>query len=245
MVLSKNNSGSGITLVSWNVRGLGLATKRAKILSHLKSLSADVAFLQETHIRPKECNLLRCRWADQIYQSTFSSKARGVAIIIKKNTSFNHISTVTDPNGHFLIVTGYLYSMHVTLVNIYGPNLDDPGFFRKIFNKLTDLSNTNLIVAGDYNLVMDVHLDRSSSRDCAPSNASTTLKCIMSSSNIVDIWRIQHPDEREYSFFSSVHRSYSRIDFFLVDAKLIPIVANSNYHNILISDHAPTLLFSI
>lgn len=103
----------------------------------------------------------------------------------KKNSSFNHISTVTDPNGRFLIVTGYLYSMHVTIVNIYGPNLDDPGFFRKIFNKLTDLSNTNLIVAGDYNLVMDVHLDRSSSRDCAPSNASTMLKCIMSSSDIL------------------------------------------------------------
>lgn len=64
--------------------------------------------------------------------------------------------------------------MHVTLVNIYGPNFDDPGFFCRIFNMLPDLSNTNLITAEDHNLVLDVHLDRSSSRDCTPSSASVT-----------------------------------------------------------------------
>lgn len=79
----------GINLVSWNVHGLGHSIKRAKVFAHLNSLAADVLVLQETHIRSSEQKHLRCSWADQIFQSTFSSKARGVAIIIQRNIPFN------------------------------------------------------------------------------------------------------------------------------------------------------------
>src|SRR4029434_9188646 len=44
-----------------------------------------------------------------------------------------------DPNGRYIVVTGHIYSHHVTLVNVYGPNSDDPDFFRKIFNLLPSL----------------------------------------------------------------------------------------------------------
>lgn len=39
-----------LQLVSWNVRGLGSVVKRGKVFKHLKSLCADVIFLQETHV---------------------------------------------------------------------------------------------------------------------------------------------------------------------------------------------------
>lgn len=212
--MTPRGNDEGINLVSWNVRGLGHSIKRSKVFAHLNFLAADVSFLQETHIRPSEQERLRCSWANQIFQSTFSSKARGVAIIIRKNIPFKHISTLCDPNGRYIIVTGHLYSLHVTLLNIYGPNIDDAAFFRKTFEKLPDLSNTNLIVAGDHNVILDFHLDRSASKICNPSNASTVLNNIITSTNLVDIWRLQHPTEREYSFFSNKHKSYSRIDFF-------------------------------
>ncbi len=57
---SLSSRGGGITFTSWNVRGLGHAIKRAKVFSHLKSLAADVIFLQETHIKPTRAKLLRC-----------------------------------------------------------------------------------------------------------------------------------------------------------------------------------------
>ena len=232
MLPVNSSRGKGVTMVSWNVKGLGHPIKRAKVFTHLKSLSSDLVFLQETYIRPSEQSRLRCNWAGHIFQSTFSSKAHGVAIIIKKNIPFHHINTISDDSGRFLIVTGQLYSIHVTLVNIYGPNVDDVGFFRKIFGKLPDLSNTNLIIAGDFNAILDWHLDRSSKKQSSPSNASVTLNSLISSTNIVDIWCLQHPTDREYSFFSKLHNSYSRIDFFLLDSKLL-------YHNTVISDHAP------
>lgn len=143
---------------------------------------------------------------------------------------------MSDPNGRFILVTGYINSFHVTLLNVYGPNFDDPAFFRKIFSSLPDLSDTHLIVGGDFNCVLDSRLDRS-----AQSNHSYTssmvLNDLMSSMNLVDIWRLGHPTDRDYSFFSQMHKSFSRIDYFLIDSKLISNVIASKYHNILISDH--------
>lgn len=170
----------------------------------------------------------------------FPAKLEALLLLSGYNIDFKHISTLCDPNGRYIIVTGHLYSLHVTLLNIYGPNIDEPAFFRKTFEKLPDLSNTNLIVAGDHNVILDSHLDRSASRICNPSNASTVLNNLIASTNLVDIWRLHHPTDRKYSFFLNKHKSYSRIHFFLLDAKLISNVTNTKYYNILISDHAPT-----
>lgn len=45
--------------------------------------------------------------------------------------------------------------------------------------------------------------------------------------------------QAEYSFHSRVHKVYSRIDYSLVDGKLLPSSYNVKYHNIIISDHCP------
>lgn len=39
-------------------------------------------------------------------------------------------------------------------------------------------------------------------------------------------------------FFSSVHKSYSRIDYFLLDAKLLSTVESVTYHPTVVSDHS-------
>jgi hypothetical protein len=57
---SLSSRGVGITFTSWNVRGLGHSIKTAKVFSHLKSLAADIIFLQETHIKPTRAKLRRC-----------------------------------------------------------------------------------------------------------------------------------------------------------------------------------------
>ena len=148
-------------------------------------------YLQETHIRPTKEKLLRCSWASQIFQSMFSSKAQGVAILICKTVPFRHVSTVSDPNGQFVQVTGYIYSFHVMQLNVCGPNFDDPAFFCKIFNSLPDLADTHLIVGGDFNCVLDSRLDRLALLNQS-STSSMVLNDLMSSMNLVDIWRLGH-----------------------------------------------------
>lgn len=44
---------------------------------------------------------------------------------------------------------------------------------------------------------------------------------------------------QENSYFSAVHKSYSRIDYFLTSNSLISDILNTTIHPIIISDHAP------
>ena len=68
------------------------------MFSHLKSLSSDIVFLQET-IQPTDQRRLRFSWVSQVYQSNFSSKARGFAILIHKSIPFIFNSSVSADSG--------------------------------------------------------------------------------------------------------------------------------------------------
>ncbi len=65
-----------IRLISWNVRGINSPVKRGKVLLHLKSLKAGISFIQEMHLKKGSENRLKSNWITQMYQSTFSTKAR-------------------------------------------------------------------------------------------------------------------------------------------------------------------------
>jgi len=58
----------------------------------------------------------------------------------------------------------------------------------------------------------------------------------------VDPWRFLHPNAKVFSYFSTVHQVYSRIDFFFMDKALLPFVRSTDYTAIVTSDHAPHIL---
>lgn len=118
-----------ITLTSWNVRGLGNNIKCGKVFSHLNSLKADILFLEETHTIKVTEYKLKPSWISQVYHTPFTSRARGVAILFRNAIPFLLKSKTTDPNGRFVLISGYINSFLITLLNIYGPNSDDPSFF--------------------------------------------------------------------------------------------------------------------
>ena len=232
-------SGLPIRFLSWNVKGLGHQIKRSKVLSHLKHLKADIAFIQETHMRPKDHMRLRKSWVNQIFHSNFNSKSRGVAILVHKRIQFIPTNTISDPNGRYLIITGSLFQTPVLLVNVYAPNFDNASFANKLLSSLPSLNTHLLILGGDLNCAMDPHLDRSNPRTTVPSAMSRAFSDFMLQNGCADAWRFQNPNVKEYSFLSPVHRSYSRIDYLFVDSKLLPNVLSTQYHAIVISDHAP------
>ena len=115
---NNNNRRDDITFCSWNVNGVNEPVKRGKVLTHLKSLQADVIFLQETHLKNDSYTRLRCRGIQHIYHSNFSVKARGTAILIRRGVPFKHLSTIADKDGRYVMVAGEFHSTPVTLLNI-------------------------------------------------------------------------------------------------------------------------------
>lgn len=223
--------GGDITSASWNVRGLNSQVKQAKVFSYLRSISTDIIFLQKTHIKHGEQKRLHVIEFSMYFNPFF-------AILFRNSVVFKHISTLTDPNGRYILVTGLIASKHFTFLNLYAPNYSDPAFFRKVFNLLPSLTDTHFIVGGDFNCILDPVLDKFPVRSDPSLNAMSVIKHLAESLDIVDIWRLHHPTDKEYSFFSHVHKSYSRIYYFFIDSKLLPNVSASKYHNIVISDHS-------
>jgi len=59
---------------------------------------------------------------------------------------------------------------------------------------------------------------------------------------LIDIWRHMHPKEKDFTFMSHVHGSYSRIDFFCTSKADLHNVKECYIDPITISDHAPVRL---
>ena len=102
-----------------------------------------------------------------------------------------------------------------------------------------------LLIGGDFNCVLSNRLDKNPPLTNAPSGASQALKKMTEDMGLIDAWRHLHPKERDYTFYSNPHSSYSRIDFYL----FFFLAKNESYrvleckiHNITLSDHSPVSL---
>lgn len=233
---------SNLTLVSWNTKGLNHPVKRKKVFSRLQQLRAGVVFLQETHLHDLDHWRLGKCWTGQYFHSNFKAKARGTAILVGRNIPFVVSNIISDKNGRFIIVSGKLCDKLVTLANVYAPNFDDVQFFRNFFSQLPDLNSHSLILGGDFNCFLDAQLDRSSSKPASPNKSATYIKSFLGDFSLTDPWRFLYPMGRDYSFFSHVHHTYTRIDYFFVDNLLLPNLRSCSYESITISDHAPLVL---
>ena len=111
-----------------------------------------------------------------------------------------------------------------------------------LFSLIPCLDSHHLILGGDLNLVVNPALDLSKPKNLTPSSTARALMTLVDQIGCVDTWRFSHPTAKEFSFYSHVHQTYSRIDFFFLDKILLPSVKLCEYSAIVISDHAPLLL---
>lgn len=196
-----------VHILSWNVKGLNHPIKRKKVLSHLKYLKKEIAFLKETHICSSDNERLLSGWKGQHFHSSFQAKARGVSILIGQNISLEPHSVTSDKFGRYITVSGKLFNTLVVFMNVYAPNSDDAGFFKRLFSLLPDLNKYTLILGGDLNCWLNPVLDRSSDNIGTTSKSASFIQAFLSDYGICDVWRTLHPKDRVYSFFSHVHHT--------------------------------------
>jgi len=128
-------------------------------------------------------------------------------------------------------------SQKLNLILIYGPNEDNPSFFERLFLTVSALEGL-YIIGGDFNCALDPVLDRSTQIDTTHVQARKTLINYLKDLRLIEVWRTQNPNKREYSCYSSSHKTHSRIDYFLISMELMSHVKRCWYNSIVISDHA-------
>ena len=72
--------------------------------------------------------------------------------------------------------------------------------------------NSNTIIVGDFNTPL-TPMDRSTKQKI--SKETQTLNDTINQLNLIDIYRTVHPKTMNFTFFSSAHRTFSRIDHIL------------------------------
>ena len=71
-----------------------------------------------------------------------------------------------------------------------------------------------------------------------PSRGRVALGHLQEDICLVNIWRLLNPSKREYTFYSHNHRSYSRLDYFIVSKDLVESVVDTTIGVIALTDHA-------
>ena len=229
---------SDLIFTSWNVRGLNKLTKLKQVMNRLKNLHSKIIFLQEIHMTATEIKKVQHRWPGQVIHATYNNYARGVLILIHKTVPFQLTNIIQDPQGRFVIAQGGILSLTLNLVSIYGPNEDNPKFFEDFFLTLSSLYGLN-IIGGDLNCTLNPLVDRSTKSDPHKKQSRKIILQYITDLNLSEIWRKLNPNKLEYSCYSGIHKSRSRIDYFLVSQELVSKIKNCWYDCIVISDHSP------
>ena len=94
--------------------------------------------------------------------------------------------------------------------------------------------NNNTIIVGDFNIPL-TPMDRSTKQKI--SKQTQTLNDTMDQLDVVDIYRTFHPKTMNFTFFSSAHRNFSRIDHILGHKSSLGKFLKNEIISSIFSDH--------
>ena len=87
---------------------------------------------------------------------------------------------------------------------------------------------------GDFNIPLTT-LDRSTKQKI--NKETQTLKDTMDQLDLIDIYRTFHPETMNFTFFSSAHRTFSRIDHILGHKSILDKFKTIEIIPVIFSDH--------
>lgn len=230
---------TGYNIASFNSRGLADKLKRRELITWLDQKNIKIALLQESHSTPSSENDWKTQWTGNIFMSHGNSNSRGTCILIHRCVPINVHKSIIDSNGRYVILDIDIDGVRMTVGSIYGPNEDNPEFFIDVIHQIESIPNDNRIIGGDFNLILDLNLDKKGGQKSTHKKSCTLVKNWMEETELVDIWRLQHPDSHMYTWNRKRPSPiFCRLDFFLVSYGITENIISSNISPGYRSDHS-------
>ena len=149
---------------------------------------------------------------EKIFHTNRDQKKAGVAILISDKIDFKTKAVKRDKEGHYIMIKGSIQEEDITIINIYAPNIGAPQYVRQMLTSMKGEINNNTIIVGDFNTPL-TPMDRSTKQKI--NKETQTLNDTLDQLDLIDIYRTFHPKTMNFTFFSSVHGTFSRIDHIL------------------------------
>ena len=109
------------------------------------------------------------------------------------------------------MIKGSIKEKDITVINIYASNIGAPQCVRQMLTSMKGEINNNTIIVGDFNTPL-TPMDRSTKQKI---KETQTLNDTIDQLDLIDIYRTFHPKTMNFTFFSSAHGTFSRIDHIL------------------------------
>ena len=210
-------------------------------MKFLKTKYYNIVCLQETHSTKKVEKVWKSQWGSQVLYSHGTSNSRGCMILIKKGLKTKIHNLGADKEGRYILVDRSVKDYRFCLCNVYAPNADDVDFFRKVIQIIDSWTTDCLIMAGDFNTSMtlkDKYIDKEPMGPGHP-KVVAFLQDFLESANMLDIWRIRHPEDRRFTWSITKPKCpMERLDYIFISANLSSAVILTDIDPKFCSDHA-------
>ena len=110
------------------------------------------------------------------------------------------------------MIKGSIQEEDITILNIYASNTGAPQYIRQILTNIRGEIDSNTIIVGYFNTLLSP-IGRSSKQKI--NKEIQTLNETLDQMDLIAIFKTFHPNAEEYTFFSSAHRTFSRINHIL------------------------------
>ena len=143
---------------------------------------------------------------EKIFHANRDQKKAGVKILISDKIDFKINAVKRDKEGHYIMIKGPIQEEDITIINIYAPNMGAPQYVRQVLTNMKGEINNNTIT-------LLTPMDRSTKQKI--NKETQTLNDTIDQLDLIDIYRTFHPKTMNFTFFSSAHGTFSRIDHIL------------------------------
>ena len=133
-------------------------------------------------------------------------------MLISDKIDFKTKALKRDKEGHYIIIKESIQEEDITIINIYSPNIRALQYVRQMLTGMKGEINNNTIIVGEFNTPLTA-MDRSTKQEI--NKETQTLNDTIDELDLTDIYRTFHPKTKNFTFFSSAHGTFSRIDHIL------------------------------
>ena len=127
----------------------------------------------------------------------------------------------------------------ITTINIYASNIGTLQYERQMLTSMKGEINNNTIIVGDFNTPL-TPMDRSTKQKI--SKETQNLNDTIDQLDVIDIYRTFHTETMNFTFFSSAHGPFSRIDHIVGHKSSLGKFKKIEIISSIFSDHSAVIL---
>ena len=187
-------------------------TKRQRLAEWIQKQDPYICCLQETHLNTRDTYRLKVKGWKKLFHTNGDQKKAGVAILISDKIDLEIKTMIRGKEGNYIMIKGSIREEDITVINIFAPNIEVPQYIRQMLRSMKGKINGNTKIVGDFNTPL-TPMDSSTKQKIR--KETQALNDTMDPLDLTDIYRTFHPKTMNFTFFSSAHRIFSRINHIL------------------------------